>query len=163
MKLQELISQTDLDMNISHIKAFFLGVMCAEKPMPFNKAVEEMLSEAPEAAKLLEGELKVLWDDLLKNKPAELQKLFPASKDTKEFLMQAKDQLDFFLTAMSLSGTHTESVKNEDLADLIDELEDTVMELDEHLSEDDLNAEESEELKEALLETWTEYLEVAKK
>lgn len=158
MKLQELIGQTDLDMTLSHIKAFFLGVLSAEKPMPFPMAVKEMLSETPEAAKLLEGELKLLWDDLAKNKPAELQKLFPASSDTNEFLEMAKEQLDYYLTAMSLSGTHTESVKDEDLADLIDELEDTVMDLDEYLSQDDIDEEESKELKETLLETWQDYL-----
>lgn len=161
MKLQELIGQTDLDMNLSHIKAFFLGVMSAEKPMPFAKAVEEMLMEAPEAAKVLEPELKLLWDELQKNKPAELQKLFPENKNTLEFLAQAKDQLDFYLTAMALSGTHTESVKNEDLADLIDELEDAVMDLDEYLSED-TNDTESEEFKELLLETWQDYLRTSK-
>jgi len=161
MKLQELIGQTDLDMNLAHIKAFFLGVMSAEKPLPFTKAVEEMLTEAPEAAKVLEPELRIYWDLLLKNKPAELQSLFPAALNTREFLLQAKDQLDFYLTAMSLSGTHTESVKNEDLADLIDELEDTVMELDEYLSEE---ADEVEglELKEILIETWGDYLRTAK-
>lgn len=161
MKLQELIGQTDLDMNISHIKAFFLGVMSAEKPMPFNKAVEELLMEAPEAAKTLEGELKLLWDDLLKNKPAELQKLFPENSNTIEFLALAKDQLDFYLTAMALSGTHTESIKNEDVAELVDELEDTVMDLDEYLSEE-TNEQESEEFKELLLETWRDYLQTAK-
>ena len=87
--------------------------------------------------------------------------MFPAALNTREYLLQAKDQLDFYLTAMSLSGTHTESVKNEDLADLIDELEDTVMELDEYLSEE---ADEAEglELKEILLETWGDYLRTAK-
>lgn len=161
MKLQELIGQTDLDMNISHIKAFFLGVMSAEKPMPFNKAVEEMLMEAPEAAKVLNDELKVLWDDLQKNKPAELQKLFPENSNTIEFLTTAKDQLDFYLTAMALSGTHTESIKDEDLADLVDELEDTVMDLDEYLAEE-TNEQESEEFKELLLETWQDYLRTSK-
>lgn len=161
MKLQELISETDLDMNLAHIKAFFLGVMSADKPMPFNRAVEEMLTEAPEAAKALEPELKNYWDLLAKNKPVELQNMFPPAIHIRDYLMQAKDQLDFYLTAMSLSGTHTESVKNEDLADLIDELEDTVMELDEYLS-DDADEAEGEELKEVLLETWADYLRTSK-
>lgn len=159
MKLNDLLGKTDLDMNVSHIKAFFLGALSAEKPMPFNKAMEELLSEAPEAKTELEGELKALWDDLLKNKPAELQRIFPEAANDKEFLEQAKDQLDFYLTAMSLSGTHTESVKNEDLADLIDELEDTVMELDEYLSEEELDADKGKELRANLLEVWTEYLQ----
>ena len=162
MKLQELINASELDMSIAHIKAFFLGVLSAEKPMPFNLAMNEMLSEVPEAAKSLEPELKKLWDDLVKNKPAELQSLFPESSDLKVFLASAKDQLDFFLTAMSLSGTNTESCKNEDVADLIDELEDTVMDLDEYLSEDDADADEGKELKEMLLEAWQDYIRTSK-
>lgn len=161
MKLQELITQNDLDMNINHIKAFFLGVMSAQKPMPFKNAVEEMLAEAPEAAKALNDELKTLWDDLLKNKPAELQKLFPENANTAEFLASAKEQLDFYLTALALSGTHAETIENGDLADLVDELEDTVMDLDEYLSED-TNEAESAEFKELLLETWQDYLRTAK-
>lgn len=161
MKLQELITQNDLDMNINHIKAFFLGVMSAQKPMPFKNAVEEMLTEAPEAAKALNDELKNLWDDLQKNKPAELQKLFPENSNTVEFLSNAKEQLDFFLTALALSGTHAETIENEDLADLVDELEDTVMDLDEYLTEE-TNEAESAEFKELLLETWQDYLRTSK-
>lgn len=158
MKLQELIGQSNLDMSISHIKAFFLGALTAEKPMSFAKAMEEMLSETPEAVKELEPELKKLWDEVVKNKPAELQNLFPASGDQKEFLTNARDQLDYYLTALSLAGTNTESCKNEDVADLIDELEDTVMDLDEYLSEAKPDEAEGEEIKELLLEAWQDYL-----
>ena len=158
MKLQELIGRHNIDMTIAHIKAFFLGVLTAERPLPFKKAVEEMMAETPEAIPELEGELKILWDDMVKNKPAELQKLFPVSGDLKEFLTTAKDQLDFYLTALSLSGTNTETCKNEDVADLIDELEDTVMDLDEYLSEAEPDEAEGEEIKELLLEAWQDYL-----
>ena len=53
MKLHELIGQTDLDMSLAQVKAFFLGVMSAERPMPFAKAAEEMMAESPEAKKQL--------------------------------------------------------------------------------------------------------------
>ncbi len=162
MKLQELINESELDMSIAHIKAFFLGVLSADKPMPFHMAVSEMLSEVPEAAKSLEPELKKLWDELVKNKPAELQAIFPASSNLKEYLSNAKDQLDFYLTAMSLSGTNVETCKNEDVADLIDELEDTVMDLDEYVSDDNADADEGEELKEMMLEAWQDYLRTSK-
>jgi hypothetical protein len=161
MKLQELIGHANLDMSVAHIKAFFLGVLSAERPLPFVKAVEEMMAETPEAIKELEPELKKLWDELVKNKPAELQKLFPESSDLKEFLSNAKDQLDFYLTALSLSGTNTETCKNEDVAELIDELEDTVMDLDEYLSESNADEVEGEELKELLVEAWQDYLRTA--
>ena len=162
MKLHELIGQTDLDMSLAQVKAFFLGVMNAERPLPFAKAAEEMMAESPEATKQLGPELKKLWDELILNKPAELQKLFPESANLNEFLLNAKDQLDFYLTALSLSGTNTETCKNEDVAELIDELEDTVMDLDEYLSESDPDVAEGEELKELLLEAWQDYLKTTK-
>lgn len=161
MKLQELIGHANLDMSVAHIKAFFLGVLSAERPLPFVKAVEEMMAETPEAIKELEPELKKLWDELVKNRPAELLKLFPESPDLKVFLSNAKDQLDFYLTALSLSGTNTETCKNEDVADLIDELEDTVMDLDEYLSESNPDEAEGEEFKELLVEAWLDYLRTA--
>ena len=154
MKLQELISP-------ALTKAFFLGVLSAEKPLPFIKAAEELLSETPDALKEVEAELKAIWDELVKNKPAELESFLLGSKDLKEYLTHVKDQLDYYLTALSLSGTNTENCSNEDMADLIDELEDTVMDLDEYLSEEKPDAEEGEELKEMLMETWLEYLKVA--
>jgi hypothetical protein len=162
MKLQELIGQNNLDMTIDHIKAFYLGAMTAERPLPFAKATEEMLSETPEVIKLIEGELKKLWDDLQKNKPYDLQKIFPESSDLRVFLSSAKDQLDFYLTALSLAGTNVESCKNEDVADLIDELEDTVMDLEEYLSDDNADKDEGVELKEMLLEAWHDYLKTSK-
>ncbi len=64
MNLQELIGQTDLDLNEGQVRAFFLGALTADKPLPFNKALEELLSEAPEAQKALEPHLKTLWDKL---------------------------------------------------------------------------------------------------
>jgi hypothetical protein len=162
MKLQELIGQTELDMTIPQIKAFFLGFMTAEKPLPFPKAMEELLSQTPEAQGTLEAELKNLWEELHRNKASELKRIFPSKTNLKEFLAEAKDQLDFYLTALSLSGTNTESCKDEDRADLIDELEDTVMDLEAYLSETSVEESEGEELKEMLLEAWDDYLKTSK-
>lgn len=158
MKLQELINQTELDMTENQVKAFFLGAMTAERALPFSKALEEMLDQTPEAKGVLEAEFKRLWDEVQMNQTNELQHLFGPNTNLKEFLLEAKDQLDFYLTALSLSGTNVESCKNEDLADLIDELEDAVMDLDEYLSEDSPNASEGVELKEMLLETWQDFI-----
>lgn len=158
MKLQELITQSELDMSVAHIKAFFLGVLSAQKPLSFNKAVEEMLSETPELIPELSPALKDLWEELQTNRPFELQNLFPPSSDLKEFLNLAKEQLDFYLTAMSLSGTNTENCASEDVADLIDELEDTVMDLEDYLADSKATIEEGEEEKEFLLETWQDFL-----
>jgi hypothetical protein len=162
MKLQELIKSTELDMTTDQVKAFLLGVLTAQRPLPFPQAIEEMLSATPEAAPILEAELKLLWDHLLQHQSSELKNIFPKSPNLKDFLSLAKDQMDFYLTGLGLSGTNVENCKNQEVADLLDELEDSVMDLDEYLSEEESNLEEGEEHKEMLLETWQDYLKVAK-
>ena len=161
MKLQELIQQTELDSTVDQIKAFFLGIQSADKPLPYKLALEELFSATPEVIPQLQDELKILWDSIAKNKPFEYQNLFPVAASAQQFLAHARDQLDYFLTALSLSGTHAESVENEDLADLIDELEDTVIELDDYLAGPP-DEPEALELKEALEETWQDYVRTAK-
>lgn len=157
MKLQELIDQTELDMTVAQVKAFFLGVLCAEKPMPFPKAIDELLTEAPEVKASLEPSLIKLWDELKTNLKTELKNMFPLDEvDLNTFMEISKDQLDYFLTAMSLSGTNAESCNDEELAELIEELEETVADMDDFLSEED--NENGEEFKESLLETWTEFV-----
>lgn len=158
MKLQELIDKTDLDMTDIQVKAFFLGVLCAEKPMPFPKAVEELVSENPDSKATLEAELKKLWDHLKANTKSELATIFPETKDIRGFMEVAKEQLDYFLTAMSLSGTNTDSCDDEDLAELIDELEDTVEDMDDYLADAEASTKDGEDFKELLLETWNEFV-----
>ncbi len=160
MKLQELIDQTDLDMGPKQVEAFFLGVLSAQKPLPFPKALEELLSAAPESKATLEGELKKLWDKLKANYQTELENLFNSKAPLNEFLTEARDQLDYFLTALSLSGTHADSVDDEDLLELMEELEDTVMEIEDYLAEDKPSKAEGEEMKEMLLEAWKEFVEI---
>lgn len=162
MKLQELIQHTELDSTVDQIKAFFLGVQSAEKPLPFKLALEELLSATPEAIPQLQDELKLLWDNIAKNKTQEYAQFFSSESSTQSFLAHAKDQLDYFLTALSLSGTNVESCDDEDLADLIDELEDTVMELDDYLA-GPANEAEALELKSALEETWQDFIQTAKR
>lgn len=158
MKLQELIDQTELDMTEAQIKAFFLGVLCAEKPLPFAKALEELLVETPEAKKDLEAPLKKMWDQINANLKSALETMFLVEDDINAFIEIAKDQLDYFLTALSLSGTNTESCKDQDLAELIEELEDTVEDMDEFLSDSHATKEDGEDFKEFLLETWAEFV-----
>lgn len=157
MKLQDLINSTELDMTEVQVNAFFLGVLCAEKPMPFPKALDEILCETPEAKPVLETPFKEVFTHLQKNLKPELEKMFPEEKNIQKFMEIAKDQLDYFLTAMSLSGTHTESCKDEELAELIDELEDTVEDMEDFLSDSEAEAQDGEDFKEFLLDTWKEF------
>ncbi len=157
MKLQEVIDQTDLDMTEVQVKAFFLGVLCAEKPLPFPKAMEELLSETPEAKKELEPVLKKLYDSLKTNLKKELDQMFPEDSDINIYMEVAKDQLDYFLTAMSLSGTNTENCDDEDLAELIEELEDTVEDMDDYLSDSEATPEDGADFKEFLIGTWKDF------
>jgi hypothetical protein len=158
MNLQTKIDQTDLDMTLPQVKAFFLGAMLADKPMPFPKALEEMIGEAEDAFSLSD-DFQTLWNQLEANKVPELEGMFPEVRDNRSFLASAKDQLDFFLTALSLAGTNVENCKSEEVAELIDELEDAVMDLEDYLAED-LDDVEADELKVMLIETWRDFLRV---
>lgn len=158
MKIQELIDSTDLDMTEAQVKAFFLGVLCAEKPLPYPKALEELLSEAPDAKAKLESPLKETWDHLQKNLKKELSVMFPNEKDITTFMEISRDQLDYFLTAMSLSGTHLEKCDDPGLLELIDELEDSVEDMDDYLSDEEATKEDGEDFKSFLLGAWEEFV-----
>jgi uncharacterized protein YgfB (UPF0149 family) len=157
MKLQEHIDSTDLDMTEAQVKAFLLGILCAEKPLSFPKALEELLSETPEGKAELEGPVQVLWNQLQKNMKGELEKMFPQEDDIHTFIEVAKDQLDFFLTGMSLSGTNTESCDDEVLSGFIDEMEETVEDMDDFLADSEASSEDGEDFKEFLLDAWKEF------
>lgn len=156
MNFQEKLDQTNLDMTFPQVKAFFLGAMLADKPMSFAKALDEMLSEAPDAMSL-KVDFENIWKDVEKNKVAELENLFPEVRDNRSFLAVAKDQLDYFLTALALAGTNIENCKDETVADVLDELEDIVFDLDDYLAEDD-DSVEGDDLKDMLKDIWNEYL-----
>lgn len=40
MKLQQLLNETDFEMTLPQVKAFFLGILCADKPMPFLRPLK---------------------------------------------------------------------------------------------------------------------------
>lgn len=85
--------------------------------------------------------------------------MFPKTTDLTQFLEISKEQLDYFLTAMSLSGTNVETSDNDDMVGVIDELEEIVMDMDEYLAMEKPSQEEGEEIKEFLLETWNDFIE----
>lgn len=157
MKLQDQLDSTDLDMTEMQVKAFFLGVLCAEKPLPYPKALDELLADTPGAKSELEAPLKTLWETLQKNMKRELEKMFPDEDDIHTFIEVSKEQLDFFLTGMSLSGTNTDSCDDEELAGFIEELEDTVEDMDDFLADSEATDEDGEDFKEFLLDAWKEF------
>lgn len=157
MKLQDHIDSTKFDMNEIQVKAFFLGVLCAEKPLSFHQALEEILAEYPDAKPVLEAPMKETWDYLKTHLKAELEKMFPEEPEIHTFIEIAKNQLDYFLTGMSLSGTNLESCDDEELRELIDELEDTVEDMDDFLADSTASEEDGEDFKEFLLGTWSEF------
>ncbi|HXH29481.1 MAG TPA: hypothetical protein VNJ01_01590 [Bacteriovoracaceae bacterium] len=162
MKLQELIDKSDLDMTIDQVKSFFLGIFCADKPLSFNQAFEELLIEIEDLDEKMKPELKNLWDELQLNHKAGIKNILSSSSDDREFLETSKDHIDFFLTALTLSGTNTETCKDEDLAELIEELEDNVMDIEDYLADEAAPAETGKELARALKETWSEFLKTKK-
>ncbi len=154
MKIQDHINSTDLDMTEIQVKAFFLGILCAEKPLPYPKALTELLSETPEAKAKLEDPLKSVWDELHKNLKSELKKMFPDESDTRIFVELAKDQLDFFLTAMTLSGTNADNCEDEELGEFINMLEELVEDMEDFLADSEASEEDGEDFREFLLDNW---------
>lgn len=158
MKLTEIIEKHELDITIPQIKAFFLGVNSAEKPLPFPKALDELLDESVELKGELEAPLKELWDEITKNLKTELGNLLPVDEELLPFLEASILRLDYFLTGMSLSGTSADSTKNEELAEFIEELEDAIETIDEILSEKKFAQDEAEDMREFLLGAWAEFV-----
>jgi len=157
MSIQDKIDLTDLDMTEYQVKAFFLGVLSAETPLFFSKAMDEVLSSTPDARTTLEHSFQELWNELQKNPKNGLKTMIPEEADSLKFLEVTKDQLDYFLTGMSLSGTHSENCKNQDLSNLINDLEDAVEDMDDLLSDENYSEDEAHQLKEFLIEIWSEF------
>lgn len=148
-------------MEAQFIKAFFLGALTAEKPMPFEKAVDEVFVHAPEEKEKQHSSLKTEWDHLTKNLSLEMKRLIDdEGKDDLEFLKNAQENMDYYLTGLSLSGTTMESCKNEDLAEILDEMEDVVLDLETYLMEEDFKASETKEFKEIILSLWEDMIQV---
>jgi hypothetical protein len=157
MKLQDHLNSTDIEMTELQVKAFFLGMLCAEKIPSPSQAVDEFLSDFPELRSVLTVPLKETYEQLRQNLRLELEAMFPTENDITIFIETSKEQLDFFLTGMSLAGTNTEDCKDKELAGFIDELEDTVEDMDDFLADSEATAEDGEDFKKFLLDLWNEF------
>ena len=157
MSIQDKIDSTSLDMTEIQVRAFFLGILCAETPLLFAKALNEVLSSTPEAKDALELPFRELWDELQKNPKSALQKMIPQEPHLLTFMEVAKDQLDYFLTGMSLSGTHSENCKDQDFGNFINDLEEAVEDMEDFISDENYSEEEGNQLKDFLIEIWTEF------
>ena len=157
MDLQESIDQTSIGMTEGQVRAFFVGVQCADHPMNFTKAVDELLAEHLDAMKDLEFVFKQLWKDIEGNLRGEAENLFPDFRTAKETITTAHANLDYFLTAMSLAGTNSESAQNAHMMELIDSMESILEELEEFMDDpEDLKV--GEDLKHELDQMWTEFM-----
>ncbi len=162
MNLKE-VNLLNPDLTLPQIKAFFLGAMKGEKPLSPTEAFKELCSEITPLTPALELVLKEIWEEVKKSPQKELKNLFPVNVDVFHFLETAQLQLDAFLTALNLSGTYAESCEDEDLAEILDELEDMVLDLDEYLSLEDPSKDDGEELKSGLMETWEDLVNTISK
>jgi hypothetical protein len=144
---------SDLDLSENQIKAFFLGAKLAQKPLTFEKAVDDLLAEQEDSKGSITPELKKIWDMKL------WDSMFPENKDLTLFLTNAKEQIDYFLTAMSLAGTNPETIDDEEMIEFIEELEEVVADLEDYLDDESASREEGEELKDFMLGMWSEFLE----
>jgi hypothetical protein len=133
MGLQTLLSDTDTNLTEGQIKAFYLGTFLADRPVPFKTAMEEVLMEAEvDDYKAWEKDMKALYDQVKANVPAEMKKLVEDQADLKNFLQDSLGKLDYFLTGYAVSGASDDN----DTSELVEELEDTVLDLEDYLADD---------------------------
>lgn len=146
MNISQSLENSGLDLSVNQLKSFLLGGLTAKIPLDLDKALEEIFSEEPEARANLEKDIVEFYQNLKVTRQNEVEGLISNDLGT------SFENLDFFLTGLSIAGTHADSVDGE-LGEIIEDLEDLVMDLEEFL-ETDGDAEVKEELTDALLGTW---------
>lgn len=157
MSLQTLLASTDTNLTEGQIRAFYLGTFMADKPVPFRTAMEEVLMEAEiDDYKAWEKDMKALHDQVKADISGEMKKLIVDEADLKSFLQTSLGRLDYFLTGYAVSG----ATDDEDAAELVEELEDTVLDLEDYLADESATKESGLELKKLTLETWKELVEI---
>jgi len=119
----------DLDMTTLQVKAYLLGALMAEKPRSFEAAFKDMAEEV-QGNDVFKKQTEALYLELKKDLKKSLAETFLSILEEENFFELAQDQLDFFLTALSLSGTHFENCSDENLGEFIDALEDLLMEME---------------------------------
>lgn len=145
MNIEQSLENSGLDLTAGQLKSFLLGGLSAKTPLALSKALEEIFAEEPDARATLDSQISELFENLKVTRKSELSDLI------NEDLANSFENLDFFLTGLSIAGTHSESVEGE-LRDIIEDLEDLVMDLEEFLETSP--SEDQEELTNALLGTW---------
>ncbi len=153
MSLKTLLSETDSSLTEGQIRAFYLGTFMADRPVPFKTAMEEVLMAAEiDDYKSWEKDMKDLHDQVKANVHGEMKKLIEDETDLKKFLQNSLGKLDYFLTGYAVSG----ATDDEDAAELVEELEDTVLDLEDYLADESATKEAGAELKKLTLDTWKE-------
>lgn len=153
MSLMNLLSSNDTSLTEGQIRAFYLGTFIADKPVNFQTAMEEVLMEAEvDDYKAWEKDMRSLYDQVKANVPGEMKDLIQDQADLKKFLQDSLGKLDYFLTGYAVSG----ATDDNETAEVIEELEDTVLDLEDYLADDSGTKESGLELKKLTLDTWKE-------
>lgn len=153
MSLSTLLSNTDSSLTEGQIRAFYLGTFLADRPVPFKTAMEEVLMEAEiDDYKAWEKDMKALHDQVRGDVSGEMKKLLVDQVDLKAFLQDSLAKLDYFLTGYAISGASDDK----DTAELVEELEDTVLDLEDFLADEGATNESGVELRKLTLDTWKE-------
>lgn len=153
MSLETLLATTETGLTEGQIRAFYLGTFMADRPVPFKTAMEEVLMEAEiDDLKPWEKDMKALHDRVKANVHKEMSGLIEDNADMKKFLQDALGRLDYFLTGYAVSGASDDN----DTSELVEELEDTVLDLEDYLADESGTKESGVELKKLTVDTWNE-------
>ena len=178
MSLETAISKCDIDLTHKQIEAFLLGVKHADKPLSIKDSIKEMFIDgfevesefdSDEVRAEVEKEINETWNNISKNSKKFMETIFESVKShSKEDILTIANLIDYFLMGLSLSGTSYDTVEDEDLAELLEDLEDWVIDVDEWIAEgeDTDNLDDWKEdgivLKEEFYETWDKLIKAYK-
>ena len=170
MSLETALAKCDVDLTVKQVEAFLLGVSQADKPLAIQESIKELFIDGfevdsqfeSEAVRVeVEKEIYSTWNNISAHSKKFMETIFDSVKShSKEDVLNIANLVDFFLMGLSLSGTSYDTVENQDMAELLEDLEDWVIDVDEWVAEgeDTDNLEDWKEdgivLKEEFYETW---------
>ena len=150
MNLQELMNETGTQINEEKVRAYFLGNFTGKKPLNLESTLKEMIGD--EDASSFQTELKRIFDETKSDFKIQLASLLKPQESSKEFLTDALESLDYFLTGFASAG----AANNPEVEEVCEDLESFVLDIEEILAKDSASSEEMDDLKEEILGAWEE-------
>lgn len=150
MNLQELMNASGTQINEEIVRAYFLGNFTGKKPLDFETTLKEMITEGD--ATSFQTQLEAIFDETRSDYKNQLAALLKPQDSAKDFLNNAVDTLDYFLTGYASAGASSDA----GIEEVCEDLESFLLDIEEILAKDSASTEEMDDLKEEVLGAWEE-------